>query len=117
MKLAYSRIVATATTAQLMVQVPSGCKIKRVEVHVLTVPFVALGTADTATCNVRLCSLIEASSVDASTWLFGMETVQAFQPLVWQGELKISDDFNAKIYLDIELCTVGNQIELAVTFE
>lgn len=117
MRALYNRQVTTATTHQAKVDVPQGCTVRRVEVHVFTLPPVALGTPDTATCQVRLCSLVESDTSDASTWLFGQETVQAYQPLVWQGKLKIGDTFFASCYMDVELCAVGDQIELAVTID
>lgn len=117
MRVLYSRSVAVATTLTANVRVPADCTVKRVEVHVITIPLVALGTNDTANCDVRVCSLVESDTVDASTWLFGKETVIAYQPLVWQGKLKISKDFYSMVYLDVERCTVGDQIELAVTID
>lgn len=117
MRVLYYRTVATATTAQLRVEIPAGSTVRRVEVHVITIPLVALGTPDAASCFVRLCSMLENDTADSSTWLFGQENVIAYQPLVWQGKQKIGDQFNAYVYLDVESCTVGNQIELAVTID
>lgn len=117
MRVLYSRNVASGTTLTCNVQVPAGATVRRVEVHCITIPLVALGTPDTATANIRVCSIVESDTSDASTWLFGNENVTGYQPVYWQGKLKISEGFNATVYLDIESCTAGNQIELAVTIE
>jgi hypothetical protein len=114
-KTLYRRLVADAATGQLVVTIPSGAVIRRVHVNVFTLPFVALGTADTATVLVRNGSIVQYDNPNDSTWLFGQETVQAYQPLTWQGKIRL--DYQGACYVDFEGATVGNQLELAVMID
>ena len=112
LKIFYDRLVLTAATAILCVQIPAQSVVRRVEAHVITLPSVY---PDTSAAIVDLCSLIEDDTTDAGTWLFGQEPIQGRRPLAWQGELHTN--LGSRVWCYFVGGTIGNQVELGVTID
>lgn len=113
--LAYRYIVPVGTTnIDLKVDVPKGSIIRRVEARLTSVP---PAYPDTATAFIDICSVLESDTTDASTWLFGQEPLIARQPVAWQGELHIGQEFYATVWCSFQSLTAGTQVELGVTID